>query len=194
MGRRARGRGLGCRWRGLGPWRWLLLGAAAVGLAAVFWEGAHVGKDVYDGQRVSSYRALIERESSAAGLDAGLVGAVVRAESGGDARAVSRVGALGLMQVRPSTADEVKERFGLGDGDLLDPAFNVRVGTRYLAYLLDRFEGDTLLAVAAYHMGPTRLAKLRRTHPELTSAELVRAHAGPQTRAYVRKVLGPGVI
>ncbi|MDX1682892.1 MAG: hypothetical protein R3336_07230, partial [Phycisphaeraceae bacterium] len=61
--------------------------------------------------------------------------------------------------------------------------------TTYLAQLWDRFKRDPHLTVAAYHMGPTRVARLRRRHPQLSGPELVARFAGPATRAYVRKVI-----
>ena len=82
-------------------------------------------------------------------LDPALVAAVVRAESGFDPRAVSVKGARGLMQLMPATA----RRFGLRPEQVFDPAANVDAGTRYLAWLLDRFEGELALALAGYNAG-----------------------------------------
>ncbi|MEM6260831.1 MAG: transglycosylase SLT domain-containing protein, partial [Planctomycetota bacterium] len=75
-------------------------------------------------------------------------------------------------------------------GDLFEVYYNLRVGTLYLAYLLDRFEGDITLALAAYHMGPTSVAKGIQKYPDLSSRDMVRRLAGPQTQAYVDRVLG----
>jgi soluble lytic murein transglycosylase-like protein len=83
------------------------------------------------------------------GLDPALVAAVVRAESAFDPRAVSRKGARGLMQLMPATAG----RFGLGAEEIHDPAKNLDAGARYLAWLLERFGGDLLRALAAYNAG-----------------------------------------
>ena len=74
-------------------------------------------------------------------------------------------------------------------GDLFDPDYNVQVGTTYLAYLLDRFDGDRTLAVAAYHMGPTAVRRAMNEDPDLKSIDLVQKYGGPQTRAYTAKVL-----
>ena len=138
---------------------------------------------------VEHYRPLIERHADRHGLDRELVLAVVRAESGGDPHAVSRLGARGLMQLMPIAHREATDRLGVAPGDLHDPEHNVEAGTAYLAHLMERFKGDRTLAVAAYHMGPTAVAKLRREHPDLGSRELIRRYAGPQTRAYVQRVL-----
>ncbi|MEM6260125.1 MAG: lytic transglycosylase domain-containing protein [Planctomycetota bacterium] len=136
---------------------------------------------------------LFERASFHAneqGLDSLLVHAVIQAESSWDWQAESPLGAKGLMQVMPIALEDVKQREGIGDGDLFDVDYNLRVGTLYLAYLMERFEGDVALALAAYHMGPTAVAKGQRKYPGLPSQGMIDKHAGPQTRAYVKKVLG----
>lgn len=94
----------------------------------------------------------IEQAAAAASLDPRLVAAVAWAESGFDPRAVSSVGALGLMQLMPATAR------GLGV-DPLDPAQNLAGGARYLAAQLTRFGGRLELALAAYNAGPAAVAK-----------------------------------
>lgn len=78
-----------------------------------------------------------------------LVAALVRAESAYDSKAVSHKGAQGLMQLMPATA----RRFGLSAGEAFVPARNIEAGTRYLAWLLQRFEGDVARALAAYNAG-----------------------------------------
>ena len=124
------------------------------------------------------------------GLDSLLVASLVEAESSFLPRVVSPRGAVGLMQVMPVTERDVLERNPqLARGLLTDPDYNLRVGTTYLSYLLERFDGDLKLALAAYHMGPTKVAKAKQSDPGLTTDELIIKHAGPKTRAYVRNVL-----
>src|ERR1019366_8373031 len=88
-------------------------------------------------------REAAERHS----LDPALVKAVIRTESGWNPRAVSRKGAIGLMQLIPGTA----QRFGVGNP--YDPAQNVEGGTMYLRALLDRYNGDLTRSLAAYNAG-----------------------------------------
>ncbi len=138
--------------------------------------------------RVSQWYGLIDEKAEQAGVDPLLVRAVVLAESSGNPEAHSSAKAKGLMQITPITHEDAMQRFDLPDGDLFDPDYNLTVGTRYLAYLLNRFDDDVTLALAAYHMGPTRVSKLRRENPKLSPNELVEKFAGPKTKAYVKRV------
>jgi transglycosylase-like protein with SLT domain len=99
--------------------------------------------------------ALIEEAAAAHGVSVHLVRAVVQAESAFDPRAVSPVGAQGLMQLMPGTATL------MGVGDPLDARQNVFGGVKYLSQLLDRFDGNVALALAGYNAGPTRVARCR---------------------------------
>lgn len=90
---------------------------------------------------------LIQQAAERHKLDPALLRAVIGAESAGNPVAVSRKGALGLMQLVPGTA----QRFGVGDA--FDPAQNVEAGARYLRELLDRYNGDLSKALAAYNAG-----------------------------------------
>jgi soluble lytic murein transglycosylase len=110
----------------------------------------------------------IAAESSRADLPLELVLAVIQVESSGYNFAVSPVGAMGLMQLMPATAEGVARRIGLrwvGPTTLFDPVSNVRLGVFYLRELLDRY-GSVTTALAAYNWGPTRIAeRLRRGEP-----------------------------
>ncbi len=122
------------------------------------------------------YARLIERAASRYSLDELLIAAVIEVESAFDAGAVSPVGALGLMQVMPSTA----ELYGYRDP--LNPASNVDLGARYLSRMLETFDGDIELALAAYNAGP---GNVRRFHGVPPFRE---------TRTYVGKVLSRYVV
>ena len=113
----------------------------------------------------------LRRLSDRFGADRLLIKAIVSVESCFDPRAVSRVGARGLMQLMPSTARS------LGVRDTFDVNENLRAGIEYFTRLRRRFEGDLRLALAAYNAGPGAVER----------------HAGvppyPQTRTYVTRVL-----
>lgn len=145
-------------------------------------------------RRLDSYQDLISRYAQANGLPAPLVRSIIRAESAGNPLAVSDKGAKGLMQILPEAESDVLTRSREARGDLFDPDYNVRIGTAYLRLLLDRFEGDVYAAVAAYHMGPTRMARLKQARPDLAGRALVESGAGPATLRYCRTVLGRGDI
>ncbi len=99
-----------------------------------------------------------------------LVHSVIQVESNYDAGAVSPKGALGLMQLIPSTA----RRFGVANA--FDPAENIKGGARYLKYLLDLYQGDQNLALAAYNAGEAAVARYGGIPPY------------PETQDYVTKV------
>jgi hypothetical protein len=90
---------------------------------------------------------IINQAASDHGIEPGLIRSVIRTESAFDPRAVSPVGAQGLMQLMPGTAAE------LGVTDPFDPEQNIMAGTRYLRQLLDRYDGDLDHALAAYNWG-----------------------------------------
>ena len=96
---------------------------------------------------------LISSASRKWSIDPGLLRSVMRQESGFKACAVSTAGAMGLMQIMPDTADS------LGLDDPYDPAKNVDAGAQYLKMMLNRYQGDTSMALAAYNAGPGRVDK-----------------------------------
>lgn len=114
---------------------------------------------------------------------------VAKQESRFESAVRSVVGAQGLLQLMPETAAEVHGS-ALSTQQLNDPALNARLGARYLKQLLQRWSGNTLLAVASYNAGPNAVA--RWLTPTLASVpELwVEAIPYPETRHYVKTVLG----
>ncbi len=97
--------------------------------------------------------ALVGENAQSQDVDPALIKAIIANESGFNANATSNVGAQGLMQLMPGTAA------GLGVTDAYDPAQNVAGGTKYIKGLLQRFNGDVRLAVAAYNAGPGAVEK-----------------------------------
>ena len=121
---------------------------------------------------VDPYHLIIHEAAGRYDVEYDLIRAVIMVESEFNPRAVSRRGARGLMQLMPVTASELDVK------NLHDPVENIDAGVRYIKSLLDLFEGDVELALAAYNAGPSN----------------VRRHDGippyKETRAFVAKVLG----
>jgi len=131
-----------------------------------------------------SYRQVkhhLRAASRAEGIDFELLQALVATESGFDAAAVSPRGAIGLMQVMPSTAQRYgvqADRRSSVEKKLADPGTNIRTGTRYLRYLLDLYPGNLELALAAYNAGEGAVLRAGNRIPNYR-----------ETQNYVRTVL-----
>lgn len=121
------------------------------------------GKDQFD--------HLIEEASDQYGIDFALIKAIIRAESDFDPRAVSRAGAMGLMQLMPETADN------LSVIDVFDPRENIDGGARHFRRLLDAFQNDLTLSLAAYNAGKNAVLQFKSVPPY------------DETQRYVKKVL-----
>jgi soluble lytic murein transglycosylase-like protein len=114
---------------------------------------------------------LIESAAAAAAVEPELLRAVIVVESGFNARALSKAGAAGLMQLMPATA----RRYGVSDR--FDPEQNVHAGARYLKSLIERYGNDIKLALAAYNAGEQAVDRCGRCIPRYR-----------ETQAYVPKV------
>lgn len=150
--------------------------AAAIGDEA--FRRSAIYQHIVNHPNLSRLLPLIERNARAQSLDPALVKAVIAVESGFDPAAVSPKGAFGLMQLLPGTA----ARYGVvGDANrsaaqkLLDPAVNLRTGTRYLHDLLAQFGDDVPLALAAYNAGEQAVLNYgSRVPPFAETQEFVR--------------------
>jgi soluble lytic murein transglycosylase len=133
----------------------------------------------------------------AVSAEGALVLAVIRQESAFDPRAVSRAGALGLMQLMPATARKMASGLGLGyASDRLtdDPDYNVQVGSAYLTQMLDDFGGSYALALAAYNAGPARVRTWMRDNgdprsPQVDLIDWIEMIPFDETRNYVQRVI-----
>jgi soluble lytic murein transglycosylase-like protein len=116
---------------------------------------------------VRRFSPLIDEAASRHGVDANLVAVMILVESGGDPIATSPAGALGLMQLMPETAQDIARERGMPahvDARLYDPAYNIDLGTYYIAKQIRRFwTGDPMETVAraagAYNGGPGRMSR-----------------------------------
>jgi len=116
------------------------------------------------------FHPIILKAANRFQVDPALVKAIIMAESGYDPRAISKVGAKGLMQLMPATAEE------LGVEDIFNPKHNINAGVGYFKKLLNRFDGDIKLALAAYNAGTGKVRQYQGVPPFKA------------TRYYIKKV------
>ena len=131
-----------------------------------------VTRSVSASQAGQGYLPIIRQYAQKHRLPTQLIRAIIQAESAGNRRAVSPKGAQGLMQLMPATA----KRFGVTDP--FDPAQNIEAGTRYMAWLLDKFDHNLKLALAGYNAGENAVVRYGNTIPPYW-----------ETRQYVKRVL-----
>lgn len=122
-------------------------------------------------QYIRDYDEAIAKASRRFSVEPSLIKAVIRAESGFNQKAVSHKGAQGLMQLMPDTAYQMEV------ADPFDAEENILGGTRYLSLMLDRFQNNMQLALAAYNAGPERVEEYRGIPPFA------------ETRSFVERVL-----
>jgi hypothetical protein len=120
------------------------------------------------------YGTLIYETAKRHAVNPQIVAALIRQESAGNRRAVSRKGARGLMQLMPATAI----RFGIPKEHLFDPEHNLEAGVRYLSWLLDQFPNDLAKVLAAYNAGENAVARYQGIPPYR------------ETRDYVKRIFG----
>lgn len=119
----------------------------------------------------TDYSSYVQKSARKYEIEPELIHAVIRTESNGNCRAVSKKGAMGLMQLMPSTASDMNV------GNPFNPEENIEGGTRYLKYLIEKFNGNVTLALAAYNSGPKTVERYGNVPPI------------SETRQYVNKVL-----
>jgi len=124
------------------------------------------------GQDVEMYDPVITKAAKKYNVDSALIKAVIKAESNFNPRAVSPVGARGLMQLMPATASSLEVQ------DSFHPEKNIEGGVRYLRYLLNLFNGDLPLTLAAYNAGEGAVARYNNSIPPYQ-----------ETQTYIRRVL-----
>jgi soluble lytic murein transglycosylase len=166
--------------------------AAGLGLlVAVLIARPHLDKAVKEVTLPLQHEDIIRQQAGAKDLDPALIAAVIYAESRFNAR-TSPAGAEGLMQLTPATARYIARKSGgtrFTVDDLATPQINISYGAFYLRYLLDRYGGNTTLALAAYNGGEGNvdrwIVEAREREDQLGADDI----PFPETRAYVDRVL-----
>jgi len=167
-------------------WGWLVVAAALC-------AGLAIGISQLDFEKIKreltlplEHDDIIRQQADEKNLDPAMIAAVIYAESRFRDGQTSEAGARGLMQITPATA-RVIERLSGGTtfvtSDLADPEINIRYGSYFLRYLLDRYDDNEVAALAAYHAGSGNVDRWG-------GADLTLSDIGfPDTRAYVGEVL-----
>jgi soluble lytic murein transglycosylase len=134
----------------------------------------------------------VEQIAKDSRVNPSLVAAVIREESHYDPEAISSVGAVGLMQLMPTTAHWMAKRINLDSftkDQLRSPSVNIRLGAHYLAFLLDRFGGEPTSAVAAYNAGPESVARWKAVVSNEDQDEFIERIPFQETRSFVKRVM-----
>ncbi len=132
------------------------------------------------------FREVVGKVSRQTGVDPALIYAVMKQESLFDPLAVSRSGAMGLMQLLDSTARWKAKRVNFELRDPFDPEANIYLGSAYLRYLLDMWKGDLVKTLASYNAGQGRVSRWRDYDDRFLFIEMI---PYKETRNYVKKVL-----
>jgi soluble lytic murein transglycosylase len=171
-------------------WLAVAIVVSAAVVAAIVAPG--VDKAVQEIALPLRHEDIIRQQAADKGLDPALIAGVIYTESRFRDQ-TSHAGAKGLMQLLPSTADDIARKSGgtaFVQGDLADPQVNISYGTYYLRYLLERYGGNTVLAIAAYNAGEGRVDQwifdARHRGEEFDHARHI---PFPETRHYVQQVL-----
>ena len=134
----------------------------------------------------------VSQLAQAISLNPYLVLSIIRQESAFNPAAISSAGARGLMQLMPATAQEVLTRLKLPPepvARLHDPQLSITLGTRYFAGLLQRYQGNVVLALAGYNAGPTRASRWREQWSGVPTDEFIERMPLDETRSYVKLIL-----
>lgn len=138
------------------------------------------------------HRSEVLAAAKANNVPYSLVAGVILAESKFNAKAESAPGALGLMQLMPDTAHWIADQINeskLTEGEIKDPATNIRLGTWYLAYLLEEFHNNEILALAAYNAGRGHVEEWMKQYGWDYDFDDISAIPFAETRVYVNTVL-----
>jgi soluble lytic murein transglycosylase len=136
-----------------------------------------------------AFREYIVKYAEQAGIEPSLAYAVMRAESTFQPVAKSPVGARGLMQLMPETAAAVMRTKKIEPEKLFEPELNIRLGTKHLRELLDKYKGNRIAVIASYNAGAHNVNRWLKTYAGLPDEDFIESIPFGETREYVKKVL-----
>lgn len=134
-----------------------------------------------------NYKEEVFSSAEEFNLDPALVFSVIKAESNFDRQAVSKKGAIGLMQLKPSTAQSVAKQLGVTDFDLTEADINIRLGCCYLNYLINRFKNEKT-ALAAYNAGESRVNEWLKNTEYSDNGVTLKKIPFEETEKYIEKI------
>jgi soluble lytic murein transglycosylase len=201
--------GLGLKTEGQAEWLWVvrsmddraLLAAAELARRNGIWDRAintadrTVSEHDFSLRYLAPYGNVLRKQAQTSNLDESFVLGMVRQESRFLADAKSSAGAVGLMQLMPTTARLVAKKIGIKNfrtSHLERPEVNAALGASYLRQVLDGFGGSAVLAAAAYNAGPNRASRWRDAKP-IEGAIYIETIPFSETRQYVKKVMSNAV-
>jgi soluble lytic murein transglycosylase len=171
---------------------WLLAAVVVIGGVIAAVVAPRVDKAVQEVVLPLRHEDIIRQQAADKGLDPALIAGVIFTESRFRDQ-TSHAGAKGLMQILPSTADDIARKSGgtaFRQGDLANPQVNISYGSFYLRYLLQRYGGNEVLAIAAYNAGEGRVDQwIFDARHKGEAFDRARHIPFPETRHYVQQVL-----
>lgn len=168
-------------------WGWYYKGIQAA-INARYWDDLQLRFPL-------AYAGELSSAAASTRIDAPLLYAITRQESAFSSHARSPAGAMGLMQLMPGTAKRTARRIGLSYHDLVNPRHNIQLGSHYLQQLLQEFDGNLVLATAAYNAGPHRVREWLNNDGKALPYDIwIETIPYRETRGYVQNVLSFSVI
>ena len=169
----------------------VLASALVVLIALGAWALIHRGGAPLFDRYPMRYEAEIRQAAAEFSLDPAYVASVALAESSFDAEAVSSVGAIGLMQIMPSTGEWIAGKLdeAFDAQRLYEPSVNLRYGCWYLRFLLDRYDGDMRTASTAYHQGQGRVDEWLQDPEYSEDGKTLSVISSSVTDTYVNRIL-----
>lgn len=155
-------------------------------------EFEKIPEDLFQSIFPSDYTSTVRSEARKNNLDPELVSALIKQESAYEEKAISRSGALGLMQLMPLTAQHVASKVKEKNpsmAELLTSEKNIKLGAHYLKSLLDKFDGNLIFATAAYNAGPTKVQQWKKQWGNLPPEVFIEMIPFDETRGYVKLVM-----
>lgn len=169
----------------------VLASALVVLIALGAWALIHRGRAPLFDRYPMRYEAEIRQAAAEFSLDPAYVASVALAESSFDAEAVSSVGAIGLMQIMPSTGEWIAGKLdeAFDAQRLYEPSVNLRYGCWYLRFLLDRYDGDMRTASTAYHQGQGRVDEWLQDPEYSEDGKTLSVISSSVTDTYVNRIM-----